>query len=509
MTLYYKINDLNELENIIDLIKPDEYIPYFNDDNVCDFIETILHLMDIYIEENPTAISEPDFNDFIKDEIRDILHIQFEDLLYFNDEFEDEIDELLDDAVELYFLTICNSRKFDNDIICCNTDINKNVEIKIKSNENTFDNQIISEKLEYLRNIPQPTQRTSEWYIFRHNLITASNAYKAFENQSTINQLIFEKCQPLKININDEEKEKEKENDEKNKMVNTNTTLHWGQKYEPLSVMLYEYLYNTKVEDFGCIQHKKYKFIGASPDGINIDKSSNKYGRMLEIKNVVNREITGIPKKEYWIQMQLQMEVCDLDDCDFLETKFVEYDNYNSFYDDISDYNKIDIDKPTLLTKNNNRKGIIIYFHTKEGRPHYEYMPLNIITIDEINDWENSIISKYESEPYNYIFIKNIYWKLDKLSCVYVNRNKKWFEDNIKQLEKVWNTIEQERITGYEHRAPQRKIKKETTKPFVDTTNNKGCLLPIGIKKYNQIVMVDTEKLNLSNIDDNIDNKVE
>jgi putative phage-type endonuclease len=483
MTLYYTMNDLNELENIIDSIQPDEYLSYFNDENVCDFIETILHLMDVYIEENPTAISEPDFNDFIKEEIRDILYIQFEEQLYLNEEFEDEMDDLLEDAVELYFLTICKSRNFENNIVC-------------DSNFKTIEKNNICEKLEYLRNIPQPTQRTTEWYTFRHNLITASNAYKAFENQSTINQLIYEKCQPLKINDTNEEKE----NDDKNKMVNTNTTLHWGQKYEPLSVMIYEYLYNTKIEDFGCIQHKTYKFIGASPDGINIDESSDRYGRMLEIKNVVNREITGIPKKEYWIQMQLQMEVCDLDDCDFLETKFTEYPDYNSFYEDIYISNNDEFNKTHLTTKDGNNKGIIIYFHTKEGRPHYEYMPLNIITIHEINDWENSTISKYESEPYNYTFIKNIYWKLDKMSCIYVQRNKKWFEDNIKQLEKIWNIIEQERITGFEHRAPIRKIKKEITKLPIETTNNKGCLLNIGIKKFTKTITIDTEKLDLSTI---------
>ena len=32
---------------------------------------------------------------------------------------------------------------------------------------------------------------------------------------------------------------------------------------------------------------------------------------MLEIKNPVSREITGIPKEEYWIQMQLQMEMSE------------------------------------------------------------------------------------------------------------------------------------------------------------------------------------------------------
>ena len=33
-------------------------------------------------------------------------------------------------------------------------------------------------------------------------------------------------------------------------MVNVNTPLHWGQKYEPLSVLIYEDKFNTKVEDF-------------------------------------------------------------------------------------------------------------------------------------------------------------------------------------------------------------------------------------------------------------------
>ena len=85
--------------------------------------------------------------------------------------------------------------------------------------------------------------------------------------------------------------------------------------------MYYEKTYNTTVGDFGCISHTDYEYIAASPDGINIDDTSPLYGRMLEIKNTVSRVITGIPKLEYWIQMQIQMEVCDLNECDFLEMK--------------------------------------------------------------------------------------------------------------------------------------------------------------------------------------------
>ena len=189
------------------------------------------------------------------------------------------------------------------------------------------DYNYIEEQLKYLRNMPQPAQRTNEWYQFRHNLITASNAYKAFESQATKNQLIYEKCQPLQSENEDEE----------HKLVNVNTTLHWGQKYEPVSVMIYEDKYSTTVEDFGCIEDHEYSFLGASPDGIITDVKSERYGRMLEIKNIVNREIDGIPKKEYWIQMQLQMKVCELEECDFLETRFVEYADLTAFEEDTSD----------------------------------------------------------------------------------------------------------------------------------------------------------------------------
>jgi hypothetical protein len=75
-------------------------------------------------------------------------------------------------------------------------------------------------------------------------------------------------------------------------------------------------------------------------------------------------------------------------------------------------------------------------------------------------------------------YIKSNYWKLEKLSCVLVLRNKSWFKNNIQSIENVWNIIEKERITGYEHRAPNRKpkIKKE----YVGENTHSGlCLIKL------------------------------
>lgn len=176
--------------------------------------------------------------------------------------------------------------------------------------------------------------------------------------------------------------------------------------------------------------------------------------------------------------MQIQMEVWDLDECDFLETKFVEYPDSTSFFDE----------------QDTCTKGVISYFHRQDGSPFYVYKPLNIMDAEEINTWEEEIVDKYQNNTNQnknsensenseinekMIWIKNIYWKLEKLSCVLVLRNKKWFQDNVGQIQKIWNIIEEERVTGYEHRAPVRKNRKEketTTNgnPFI---NNNGCLL--------------------------------
>ena len=463
MTTY--LYELELLEDIMDTLVFEDEPSIFSDEHAVELVETALHLMEEFMAENPTAISEPNFHDILLEEIKEMFYVQMEDHILDNDYIEHDMNDLLEDAFNIYITTFHPERSIEQ---------KEDEEDEDESEIDEEEINIIEKKIQALREIPQPVQRTPEWYKFRWNLITASNAWKAFESQNTINQLIYEKCQPLKDFTIEPE-------DEEIKMVNTNTTLHWGQKYEPLSVMIYEHMYNSKVEDFGCIQHPKYSFIGASPDGIIIKSNTGRYGRMLEIKNIVNREINGVPKKEYWVQMQLQMEVCDLDECDFLETKFVEYSDYESYRKDSSLANFKGTEFNSYgTTASGDYKGIIIYFHTKEGKPHYEYMALNCWTPDDVSNWEETTMNKYESEPYNYIFMKFIYWKLEKLSCVLVLRNKDWFKNNVGQLEKVWKIIEQERVSGYEHRAPVRKNKKEqTNKPYINSNKEETCLLKV------------------------------
>jgi len=411
-----------------------------------EIVESTVEDMYEYIEDNPNAICEPDFHDIMTEYIQDLLNIYFENLYFDRNEdyFKDEIKSIIDNSFELFY-NMYPRRSHSNTLVL-----------------HKPDTKVIQEKIKKIKNKDQPAQRTSEWYTYRHNLITASNAYKVFENESSRNQLIYEKCVPPYI-PNPEKLESSQT------QVNVNSALHWGQKYEPISVMVYEHLYKTTVGDFGCIQHDTYHFIGASPDGINIEPSSPIYGRMLEIKNPVSREIDGVPKKEYWVQMQQQMEVCDLDECDFLETKFIEYANEDEF-------NK---DGEFAESADGNIKGIIMYFSNKNGNPVYKYKPLHIDNHEDFLVWEEKQMDENEDTM---TWIKNIYWKLEQISCVLVQRNQKWFHDNVGAMKELWEIVEKERQTGFSHREPKKRAKKADSHEPVGS----GCL--ISIKKNNDTV---------------------
>lgn len=438
------IDDLSDLDDVLDDIEADGEDDYqtITQNDETEFVSTCMELMFDYINDNPCAISEPDFEEMMIENVTELFKLQNGGTM--DEDFEDDFEEILAVALNLFYLQIIPPRSYP-------TTFAKSID------EN--DIEIITRKIEYLRGKPQPEQRTPEWYLLRHNLITASNAYKSFENETTKNQLIYEKCQPLRLDLLETDKVSQ---------VNINSPFHWGQKFEPVSVMYYQDKYKTKIGDFGCIQHDIYKFFGASPDGINIDPTNNRYGRLVEIKNIVNREIDGIPKKEYWVQMQLQMETCDLDECDFLECRFHEYENETVFLQDGSF---------CFTEKDDCRKGVIMYFCKKDGNPKYVYMPFHIQTKEEFDIYEQEMMLEYGKD---FTWIKNIYWRLDEVSCVLVKRNKKWFNDNVQKMKDIWSIIEQERVSGFDHRAPAKRFKEKST----DTLSTSppvvgGCFLKI------------------------------
>ena len=423
----------------------------FETSDISILIEDIAILFECYIKENIHKLHNPSFEANLLSDMLDIFITQFS----IDDNDYRSINKL--QGVIEYVLNN----------YCYKYIIPKRA-IKTKLNNIIYekDKILMAKKIEHLKNIPQPDQRTDEWYKFRHSLITASNAWKCLGSQSQKNSIIYEKCKPLILN-NDIEKS---ETPLVDTYVNTQTTLHFGQKYEPLSVMYYEFTYNTTVGEFGCIPHPKYSFLGASPDGINIDENSCFFGRMLEIKNICNREITGNPKLEYFVQTQLQMETCDLNKCDFLETRFIEYQSEDEFSKDGT----------FQLTEDGKYKGIIMHFKG-DGKPIYEYSPFNC-TKEEYDEWESEMFKKHNDREW----MENLYWKLEEVSCVLIVRNKKWFNSIIGEIQEIWNTILKERVEGYEHRKPRKRT--------AETRKIEDCM-DVTVKRPAKKCMIDISSL--------------
>jgi hypothetical protein len=403
-------HEINEDENENEISDEDEDEDEFivmNEDEYEELESTIHELIYDMLIENALLYSNPDFHDNLLNEIHDWF---CEDLLDANvitqnQSIYDCISQIVETFFELYYPPRSNTC---SDII---------------SYSNT---EQIAQTIETLKTLPQPTQKTTEWYEYRHNLLTASSIWKALSTESQRNSLIYEKCKPLSLSA-------EKGN------WHGGGSLQWGNLYEHVSIMVYEKKYNTHVADFGCIQHTKYNCIGASPDGINIDPKSDCYGRMIEVKNIVNRDITDKPKEDYWIQMQVQMETCDLNECDFVETRFKEYNSPEAYAEDTDQ----------------EWKGIILCFLERNvinSKPTYKYMPFDLDITHET--WIANTKTELKETM---ILYTTTYWYMDEFSCILVKRNPIWFESAVPIILNTWETIVKERETGYEHRAAKKR----------------------------------------------------
>ncbi len=270
--------------------------------------------------------------------------------------------------------------------------------------------ELYKEKLKEIKKIPVIVQRSDEWFNVRKNLITASDMAQALNKGKFGSQkeFIIKKVTNLIENNN-------------TYIQSDNPALLWGVKYEEVANSIYMKRNHLKVFEFGLIKHPTIDFFGASPDGIS------ELGIMLEIKCPFRRKIDGSIPEQYWMQIQGQLEVCDLDECDYLECKFTQYRNENDFLEDTHTDN--------ILTKDLNEKGIIIEYIENDERK-YLYSDL-IYSVQELIEWKEDNIGEFDFT----IQYDVIYWKLDKYQCQRVYRDKEFFEKNISHLDFLWKKI--------------------------------------------------------------------
>jgi len=378
---------------------------------------------------------------------------------------------------------------------------------ELKFYKNSDCKEVTEERLKYLRdqvkhleNEPQPEQRTTPWYEMRNGMLTASDwgVMLGDNPYSNPDDLILKKCgheKPFKVG----------------------PAILWGVKYEEVAVQIYEFRNKVKVTEFGLIQHPTIKYLGASPDGITED------GVMLEIKCPSSRKITGVPPRYYFDQVQGQLEVCELDRCDFLECKLKEYEDPEEYYEDNYNgdyfYNSLGYEKGILAE----------FFHLKDKSLKFEYGPIGGDK-EVVEKWENEIKEKYKDlEEFAYIGLS--YWNLIEVSCIPIYRDKEWFAEAQIKLKEFWDKILHYRTNGVDEilnkqleQSNKNKKKRESKKAkqiFIDTTiddfsgdmnsdalfeniNGKGCLFSDDEdNEENGINQKEKSKINSDNTNDN------
>jgi putative phage-type endonuclease len=160
-----------------------------------------------------------------------------------------------------------------------------------------------------------PKQKSVLWHNQRQKILTATNISSVLE------------CNKYKSKY---ELMVEKLTAPVNNTTPTSAAIDWGNQFEPVALKFYEQHNQQKVYTLGLVSHSKYTWLGASPDGLLLT------GKLLEIKCPFSRSIGKSIPLSYWIQMQIQMEVCDLPSCDYLECEFHQYTTKEEYDTDTS-----------------------------------------------------------------------------------------------------------------------------------------------------------------------------
>jgi len=298
-------------------------------------------------------------------------------------------------------------------------------------------------KLAELETIPQPEQRTPEWYEFRNNRLTASDLWGVMDdNESKMHDILKKKCGVQQS-------------------YKPGPAILHGIKFEDVATWIYQRRNDVDMVEFGCLPHRFVPYFGASPDGICGTNSKNKnyIGRMLEIKCPKSRVITGFIPEVYRAQIQGQLEVCDLEYCDFLECDIKVYNSKEDFLADslvINGENGIEtIDYSK--TKAGNEKGAIFEIQNSQTKGYtYKYNYDSLSSIEDIDEWEDPLFDiVIDSEHLEHA--GTTFWYLNNMSTVLVKRDRQWFTENFYKIRNFWSNVENARINGI----PERK-KKET-----------------------------------------------
>lgn len=299
-------------------------------------------------------------------------------------------------------------------------------------------------RVKAIKKIPQFAQKSPEWIEQRKQCLTAT-AIAVVIDEDPYNypiDMLMDKC-------------------DRGKPFDAFKNAHHGNKYEEIANMFYGFRNNVRVAEYGMIQHPTNKYIGASPDGIcdryTMDDVTltTLVGRLLEIKCPITRKIKTEGKVDgdicphyYYVQVQTQLYVMQLDECDFLQCEIEEYDSWAAYLKDTHS------SLPGFSAKTNLERGCVIQLSRKDmlmGDPdmcvyqsQYIYPPRLHMSPSEIQEWIATEVHDYSNHKFaaEHVIDRIIYWRLVKVSCSLIKAEREWFESKVPLLKQFWTYVE-------------------------------------------------------------------
>jgi putative phage-type endonuclease len=289
-------------------------------------------------------------------------------------------------------------------------------------------------ELKELLKLPLMKQRTTEWFDARKTRLTASDLYDAIKvSRDSSDSSVSIKLAKKKANIVAAD------------TINYNAipALKWGTMFEPMATRCYSQKMNDiLIHDFGLICDTNNEHFGASPDGIN------ELGIMLEIKCPYSRKIVdGVIPDKYKMQIQGQLAVCKLKECDYIECIFKSLESEE-------EYLCIDGDAAVSHgTAHGTAHGVIAEFYNRAGEYVYYYSEPNRTPAEclaDIRKIADNIISGVSSSEEKLKFSKYTYWRLDEMIIQRVVFNAREWETIIPKINSFWEKVEEYKLLPIE-----------------------------------------------------------
>ncbi len=270
-------------------------------------------------------------------------------------------------------------------------------------------------KVKAIQDAPQIPQRSEEWFRNYSKVLTASEFSALFVNNKKRRDLVYSKANlstDLSTNFRNACPTEEL------------TAIGWGIRFEPVVKLLIEHRDRCKIYEPGRLHHKTNTHLAASPDGV-FESSSNpkQVGRLVEIKCPYSRAIGKEIPSEYWIQMQIQMEVADVDECEYIEVELVSRKPKHDHMEVVDLSGTTYQGKVYLLKKD-----------VEDGEPFdYQYVYGEVDSVE------------IPSFPEGYSCIEEIPWGLKSWHRVVVSRDRVWYNATKPWQESFWDDVEKVR----------------------------------------------------------------